>query len=119
MFYFAAASFSEMTRRLKQGGRGFLCADDPRFASDVAALASQCRERRDLHPRVARAVDRFNIAGLCDPSKRNWYGVDLDDAVRGAHKLGVAPQEVERVLASAMSVSPPMTRLPTPSTGSG
>jgi tetracycline 7-halogenase / FADH2 O2-dependent halogenase len=104
MFYFAAASFSEMARRLKQGGRGFLCADDVRFRYNVAALASQCRQRRDLHPDVARAVDRFNVAGLCDPSKRNWYGVDLNDAIRAAHKLGAEPSEVARVLASAMNV---------------
>jgi FADH2 O2-dependent halogenase len=103
MFYFAAASFSEMARRLKQRGRGFLCAEDARFASDVAWLAQACRERRDLHPDVARAVDRFNVAGLCDASKRNWYGVDLGDAVRGAHKLGVAPRDVEDVIRATMT----------------
>ena len=32
MFYFAAASFSEMARRLGRPSRGFLCADDVAFA---------------------------------------------------------------------------------------
>jgi hypothetical protein len=33
---------------------------------------------------VARAIEPMNIAGLCDAVKRNWYGVDLQDAVHGA-----------------------------------
>jgi hypothetical protein len=41
---------------------------------------------------VTRAVERRNVAGLCDPAKRNWYGVDLEDVVRGAAKLGVPPE---------------------------
>jgi hypothetical protein len=39
----------------------------------------------------------------CDPSKRNWYGVDLQDTVRGAHKLGVAPREVEELIRTITS----------------
>jgi FADH2 O2-dependent halogenase len=103
MFYFAAASFSEMSRRLKQRGRGFLCGEDAAFATDVARLSPRCGHVADLHAEVASAVDRVNIAGLCDRSKRNWYGVDLTDAVRGAHKLGVAPRDVEELIATVTS----------------
>jgi tetracycline 7-halogenase / FADH2 O2-dependent halogenase len=98
MFYFAAASFSEMTRRLHQKGRGFLCGQDDAFAADLVRLSPQRDRAGDLHFAVARAVERVNVAGLCEPSKRNWYGVDLQDAVRGAHKLGVAPREVEALI---------------------
>jgi len=103
MFYFAAASFSEMTRRLKQQRRGFLCGDDHTFAADLARLSPQRAAGAHLHREVADAVERFNVAGLCDPSKRNWYGVDLQDAVRGAHRLGVAPREVEELIRTITS----------------
>ncbi len=42
---------------------------------------------------VAAAIEPLNIAGLCDPGKRNWYPVDLQDTVRGAAKLGVTPEQ--------------------------
>jgi FADH2 O2-dependent halogenase len=103
MFYFSAASFSEMTRRLKQRSRGFLCVDDETFASALARLSPQRDGVADLHGDVARAAERFNIAGLSDPSKRNWYGVDLQDVVRGAHKLGVAPRDVEELIRTTTS----------------
>jgi FADH2 O2-dependent halogenase len=103
MFYFAAASFSEMARRLKQRGRGFLCAEDQTFAVDLARLSPRRATRADLHRDVASVVERINVAGLCDPSKRNWYGVDLEDAVRGAHKLGVAPRDVEELIRTTVT----------------
>ena len=52
---------------------------------------------------IAHAIDRWNVAGLCDRSKRNWYGVDLEDTVRAAHKLGVAPDRVRSILVASMS----------------
>ena len=103
MFYFAAASFSEMTRRLQQKGHGFLCGQDDTFAADLARLSPQRNSVGDVHVEVARAVECFNVAGLCEPSKRNWYGVDLQDAVRGAHKLGVAPREVEELIRTTIT----------------
>jgi hypothetical protein len=42
--------------------------------------------------RSRAAIEPLNIAGLCDPGKRNWYPVDLQDTVRGAAKLGVRPE---------------------------
>ena len=103
MFYFAAASFSEMSRRLRQKGYGFLCRHDDAFAADLARLSPQRDPGADLPRDVAGAVDRFNVAGLCDSSKRNWYGVDLRDTVRGAHKLGVAPRDVEELIRSTIT----------------
>ena len=41
------------------------------------------------------AVKPLNVAGLCDPEKRNWYPVDLEDVVRGAAKLERSPEEVD------------------------
>src|SRR6185369_6447082 len=43
MFYFAAASFSEMSRRLKKPSPGFLFADDPAFVEAMAATSPASR----------------------------------------------------------------------------
>ncbi len=105
MFYFAAASFGEMARRLDAPARPrrFLCADHPEFAAATIRLAPPRRDEAASYAReVTAAVDCLNIAGLSDPSKRNWYGVDLDDVVRGAAKLGLAPHVVRESLARVM-----------------
>jgi FADH2 O2-dependent halogenase len=94
MFYFVAASFSEMARRL--GGRppGFLCAGDDGFAAALEDLSPALARHDDLAARVAAATERFNVAGLCDPAKRHWYGVDPEDTIRAAAKLGSTPDRV-------------------------
>jgi FADH2 O2-dependent halogenase len=78
MFYFAAASYSEMARRT--GGAPaparFLCADDLAFAEATLRLSPAVADIGDesAYARaVASAVAPFNIAGLCDAEKRNWY----------------------------------------------
>ena len=98
MFYFAAASFSEMTRRLGGVSRGFLCEADAEFAAAVAQLSPAIHGHDDLASLVSAAVARLNIAGLCDPAKRNWYGVDLEDTIRDAAKLGATAGEVRAML---------------------
>jgi FADH2 O2-dependent halogenase len=102
MFYFAAASYSEMARRLgvhAPAGR-FLCADRTAFADALARLSPQRHAPAPGYAAaIARAIEPLNIAGLCDAGKLNWYPVDLQDTVRGAPKLGVTEQQ-----ASAMCV---------------
>ena len=93
MFYFAAASFSEMARRLgvHSGAARFLAADRTAFAEALARLSPQLHiTESDYAAAVARSIEPLNIAGLCDSAKRNWYPVDVQDTVRGASKLGVA-----------------------------
>ena len=98
MCYFVAASFSEMNRRLGGASRGFLCAADAAFASAIERLSPAHGVIDDLAGRVAAATDRMNVAGLCDPAKRNWYGVDPDDTIRAAAKLGVTGAHVREML---------------------
>ncbi len=114
MFYFAAASFAEAARRLDApaGPTRFLCVDMPSFAAALDRLAPGGVRGRDggvgrdvlvaststdYARAVAEAVEPINVAGLCDPSKRRWYGVDLMDTVRAAHKLGLLPDRVRDV----------------------
>jgi FADH2 O2-dependent halogenase len=107
MFYFVAASFSEMARRLtpERASRGFLCEADPSFASAIARLSPATQpvsDRRAFEREVAAASEPLNIAGLCDPAKRNSYGVDLEDTVRGAAKLGLTAEHVRDTLVAMM-----------------
>jgi FADH2 O2-dependent halogenase len=108
MFYFAAASFSEMARRLNRPSPGFLCAHDRAFADSMRRLSPATITAADgLDAAVARAVEHRNIAGLCDPRKRNWYGVDPGDAIRGASKLGAGADEVAEAVASMLAGATP------------
>ena len=108
MFYFAAASYSELARRLQapERPRRFLCLDRPGFAAATTALSplrAGARGQADYPRAVAAAIDGLNIAGLCDPSRRNWYPVETQDAVRGAGKLGVSPRTVQDCLDRLMT----------------
>jgi FADH2 O2-dependent halogenase len=109
MFYFAAASYAEAFRRLGSGGEGlgFLGAANRDFADALARLspatvgpARTPAESRRYADEVAAAIEPLNVAGLCRPDQRNWYGVDNDDLLAGAGKLGVSRADVERLLAS-------------------
>lgn len=108
--YFAAASFSEVMRRLSRRPAGsFLCADHPVFGP---AFGTCCRlaigtrpgedrtpgERKDLLRRLARAIEPLDIAGLGDASRRNWHPVLAADLLAGADKLSATPAEIERFL---------------------
>jgi FADH2 O2-dependent halogenase len=98
MFYFAAASFSEMARRLgvQPAAARFLCSHDEAYRRDTERLSpARVSPNADYASDVARVVEPMNIAGLCDAAKRNWYGVDLEDVVRGAHKLGVPQADLK------------------------
>ncbi len=105
MFYFAAASFSEMARRLERAHlvRRFLAADHPQFGAAMRECSRKLLrlDARFFAQEVKTGVDCLNIAGLCDERKRNWYDIDLEDVVTGAEKLGFKPEEMRRILDKA------------------
>lgn len=96
-FYFAAASYTEMARRLENPGLapGVLLSGCEPFKKAFR------RWRADPTADVGTAIAPWNVAGLADPSKHNAYGVDLADVVRAAHKLHWAPEALRDELASA------------------
>lgn len=86
MLYFTAATFSEHHRRWGGNGsdRAFLNADDHGFSETVTAAYATVRalaDKTDLAPRdvsnyhreVAALIAAYNVAGLCDPARRNMY----------------------------------------------
>ncbi len=81
MTYFASATTYER-RRLHDGLRkGFLCADEQEFVSTIQSLwerlpcqdSASEREVADYEHEVARRLEPYNTAGLCDPHARNMY----------------------------------------------
>lgn len=95
MLYFVAATTYEHRRiehRLPHGA-AFLCADDPALrrlleslAERIAAQVEQpARSAGEHSAEIARAIQPYNIAGLCDPAARNMYrytAVPIEDSPR-------------------------------------
>jgi FADH2 O2-dependent halogenase len=106
LLYFAAASYSEAAKRLgrDEAAHGFLLCDDPIFGSELrACAATACTamtggDRDALFARIDRAVQPFDVAGLGDRSRRDWYPVDADDLRAAAPLLGASPAEIEALL---------------------
>ena len=103
MIYFAAASFSEMSRRLHgdSWSRGFLLAHDERFAHAMCLLNPSTRNASLDAARVASAIDPINVAGLADVTKRNWYGIDVEETVAAAERLTATPAQVRSIFLGA------------------
>jgi FADH2 O2-dependent halogenase len=104
--YFAAASFSEMARRLGQAERapGFLLCDHPTFGPsarticETALMRPTDRARANLLDQIDQAIEPFDIAGLGDERRRDWYDVRVDDLLGGRAKLGATDTEIWAVL---------------------
>jgi FADH2 O2-dependent halogenase len=108
MLYFAAASFSETALRLKkpQLAPSFLLHDHPVFGPACRELLERALHLRsledsaDLIADIQRAIEPFNVAGLCRRDRRNWYPVDAEDLFRGAAKVDATSEEIAKLLQS-------------------
>lgn len=106
LLYFAAVSYAETARRLGQPqlAPSFLLHDHPRFGADCARVLERARTAdsdRDssmLLDEIHRVIEPFDVAGLSDPTRRNWYPVDAGDLLSAAHKIGVGRDEVMEML---------------------
>jgi FADH2 O2-dependent halogenase len=75
MTYFAAASYAEAARRLNRPEKA------PSFLSGVD-----------------QPLESIDVAGLANPSRRNWYPCRAEDLLENCGKLGVTPREVREML---------------------
>ncbi len=106
LLYFAAASFSETARRLGKPGLApsFLLYDHPHFGPACVRLCERARHVRtkqesdELAQDILRAIEPFNVAGLGNPDRRNWYPVDPEDLVSSARKVEASQSEVIELL---------------------
>lgn len=126
LLYFAAASFSEAARRLGRPelAPGFLLHRHPRFGPELRACAAEAVEiaamtssdvgpvassapcaaasgalREALFARIDAAIEPFDIAGLRDRTRRDWYPVLAEDLIAGAAKLEASAEDIDRLLA--------------------
>jgi FADH2 O2-dependent halogenase len=127
LLYFAAASFSEAARRLGRPelAPGFLLHQHPRFGPELRACAAEAVEiaamassddatvaassapcaaasgalREALLARIDAAIAPFDIAGLRDRTRRDWYPVLAEDLIAGATKLEASAEDIDRLLA--------------------
>ncbi|HMC27195.1 MAG TPA: tryptophan 7-halogenase, partial [Verrucomicrobiae bacterium] len=97
LLYFAAASFSETQRRLGKTPQGFLLNEHRAFGPAVrntthAALTQPLlpHARTSLLKDIRNVIEPFNIAGLNDPARRNWYPALADDLLQNHTKLGAS-----------------------------
>ena len=99
MLYFAAASFSETARRLRKPelANSFLLCGNPAFQMQPL-LDRASKHSGDFSEDIRRFIEPFNVAGLADPRRRNWYPADAEDMLRAASKFGADRAEVSRVL---------------------
>jgi tetracycline 7-halogenase / FADH2 O2-dependent halogenase len=106
MLYFAAASFSESARRLGEAhlAPSFLLHDDPHFGPAMRRCFQDAQQHctqsdvDELRNEISQAIEPINIAGLCDPHRRNWYPVDANDLLNSAAKLKSTKQEISQLL---------------------
>jgi FADH2 O2-dependent halogenase len=111
LLYFAAASYSETVRRLGKPhlATSFLLQDNPSFrmrelieralAGPPSGGRGSNSHTQALIADIVRAIEPFNVAGLGDPHRRNWYPADAEDILRAASKVDSDRDEVARLLA--------------------
>jgi FADH2 O2-dependent halogenase len=106
LLYFAAASYSEAARRLGRPdlAPGFLLNNHPRFGPELR-LCAECViagpdavARDTLIARIDRVIAPFDVAGLLDRSRRDWFPVLADDLLASRSKLDATADEIHRLL---------------------
>jgi FADH2 O2-dependent halogenase len=55
-------------------------------------------QRDELMEQIQCAIEPFDLAGLCDRSRRNWYPVNAEDLLGATGKLGASRAEIEKLL---------------------
>src|SRR5262249_13400178 len=113
LLYFAAASYSEAARRLGKTelAVGFLLQSHRRFGSDLRTCASAAislasdSDRCQLLERTDQAIEPFDVAGLLDRTRHDWYPVRAEDLLAAATKLSATASEIRQLLARTGFVS--------------
>jgi FADH2 O2-dependent halogenase len=80
MLYFAAATYCEERERAGRAApdAAFLLADDSAYRDVAAAVLRQApavvaEDAARFAAEVGRAIEPYNLGGLCDPGRRNLY----------------------------------------------
>jgi FADH2 O2-dependent halogenase len=106
LLYFAVASFSEAARRLNKPhlAPSFLLHDHPQFGPACLRLFDRARQLKttdesdQLSKDVLHAIEPFNVAGLGNSQRQNWYPVEAQDLIASAAKLNASPKDIQQLL---------------------
>ena len=106
LLYFAAASFTETARRLGRAelAGAFLMRDHSLFGPQSRACCEQAvqrlapLEKARLIQQIRQFVEPFDVAGLSDGSRRNWYPARAEDLLSAASKVRASQHEIEQLL---------------------
>lgn len=88
--YFAAALWAETLRRLGRRAPEFLLADDPGFSEMIRKLRSVGAQRE--------FIERVDLGGLTDLSRRNWHPARAEDLHANAWKIPATAEEIQEML---------------------
>jgi len=107
LLYFAAATFSEAARRLGRPelAPGFLLHAHPDFGRDLHTCCERAlakprgRARDELCTDIDRAIEPFDVAGLLDRSRADWYPARGEDLLASSWKLQSTASDVTELLA--------------------
>jgi FADH2 O2-dependent halogenase len=53
---------------------------------------------REMFDRIDQAIEPFDVAGIVDRSRRDWYPALAEDLIANAPKLHATPDEVDALL---------------------
>lgn len=106
LIYFAAASYSESAIRLGKPelASSFLLDDHPEFGPRARRCYERAlseptpAERDELMREIQRTIAPFDVAGLTDRSRRNWYPVRAQDILGHADRLHSTEEEIRESL---------------------
>jgi FADH2 O2-dependent halogenase len=101
--YFAAVSFSETAHRLGKSelAESFLLCEHLEFGPATREICESVvshAKRDELLAKIRDMIEPFNVAGLADPAKRNWYPVATGDLFAAATKLGASTDRIREML---------------------
>lgn len=102
--YFAPMLYCECSTRLgrRSPAAGFLMRDDERFWPEAQALLEEIIKSGvkggTLQDRITQLIAPYDLGGLLESSRNNWYPADSSDLLRNAHKVGVTRGEMQEML---------------------
>jgi FADH2 O2-dependent halogenase len=109
LLYFAAASYSEVTRRLNKPwlAQSFLLHDHPVFGPEsrrllnLAGKSQSPTEKARLAEDIYSLIRDFDVAGLGKRPANHCYPVDAADLFAAAQTLGADAKEIQAMLQRA------------------
>lgn len=109
LLYFAAMSFTETAWRLnkRELASAFLLTNDRTFSEQCLKLCAAARAGdRITRQDIQAVIAPYDIAGLTEWSRNNWYAVNLPDLASNAHKLQASKADMTALFQKLLPAIP-------------